>query len=305
MATNLNPSKYGMVPKYLFDAMYSAPTAASGSNPFITQADLDAAVGLNNELSEVLANGNTTGGTDIAVSTGDKISGVAELTLDAVTTVDMTAGTDLTLTATAGFAYLYAPSGIAYVEGDQGFDLRSSGLGTIGVINAPTIDMTVDTFNVISATLVNIAATDFNWTDGTAEMLLSATGISLSLDNGTAQFFLLDATEAAMRHDLRVNITGPLTTITANDIAILSGTPTGTVAANSFNMYSADVVAGNAAPHFKTEAGNIIKLYSETTAIVGAAFTANSSGIADDTATWGGYTVGKVVAALKAQGLLT
>lgn len=42
-----------------------------------------------------------------------------------------------------------------------------------------------------------------------------------------------------------------------------------------------------------------------TAAIVAAAFVANSSGIADDTATWGGYTAGQVVAALKVLGILT
>jgi hypothetical protein len=38
------------------------------------KAYVDAQVGANNELSEVLANGNTTGGTDIAVSSGDDIT---------------------------------------------------------------------------------------------------------------------------------------------------------------------------------------------------------------------------------------
>lgn len=35
-----------------------------------------------------------------------------------------------------------------------------------------------------------------------------------------------------------------------------------------------------------------------------ASFVANSSGIVDDTATWGGYTVGDVVAILQAYGFL-
>ena len=38
------------------------------------KAYVDAQVGANNELSEILANGNTTGGTDIAVSAGDDIT---------------------------------------------------------------------------------------------------------------------------------------------------------------------------------------------------------------------------------------
>lgn len=68
--------------------------------------------------------------------------------------------------------------------------------------------------------------------------------------------------------------------------------------------YSADITAGNAAPHFRTENGNVIKIYRETTAIAAAAFVANTSSIANDSATYGGYTMGQVVAALKAQGLL-
>ncbi len=41
-----------------------------------------------------------------------------------------------------------------------------------------------------------------------------------------------------------------------------------------------------------------------TTAVSAAAFSAGTSGIADDTATYGGYTMGQVVAALKSLGLL-
>lgn len=84
-----------------------------------------------------------------------------------------------------------------------------------------------------------------------------------------------------------------------------SGTAPTTVPADSYAQYAKDIVAGNAAPHFRTEAGNIIKLYSETTAVAAAAFVANTSGIADDTATFGGYTIGQIVAALKNHGLLT
>ena len=73
---------------------------------------------------------------------------------------------------------------------------------------------------------------------------------------------------------------------------------------DTFQMYSNDIVAGNAAPHIRTENGNVIKIYRETTAIAAAAFVANTSLIFNDSATYGGYTMGQVVAALKAQGLL-
>jgi hypothetical protein len=87
-------------------------------------------------------------------------------------------------------------------------------------------------------------------------------------------------------------------------LVINNGTaPTGNVT-DSFQLYSNDIVAGNAAPHFRTENGSIIKLYQETTGIAAAAFVSNTSLILDDSATFGGYTIGQVVAALKAQGLL-
>ncbi len=88
-------------------------------------------------------------------------------------------------------------------------------------------------------------------------------------------------------------------------LVINNGTaPSGNVTA-SFQQYSANISgAGTAAPHFRTENGNVIKIYQETTGIAAAAFVANTSAIVDDTATYGGYTMGQVVAALKAQGLL-
>ncbi|MFT5450626.1 MAG: hypothetical protein ACI9N9_000103 [Enterobacterales bacterium] len=49
---------------------------------------------------------------------------------------------------------------------------------------------------------------------------------------------------------------------------------------------------------------NSAPVVQQTSAIVAAAFIANTSGIADDTATFGGYTIGQLVAALKVYGFL-
>lgn len=71
-------------------------------------------------------------------------------------------------------------------------------------------------------------------------------------------------------------------------------------------LYSADVVAGNAALHTMSENGDVIKHYSQNVTDIGAgaAFVPNTSGIADDTATWGGFTGGQVVKALLNSGWL-
>jgi hypothetical protein len=87
-------------------------------------------------------------------------------------------------------------------------------------------------------------------------------------------------------------------------IQVMTGVAPTTSVADGFQQYSADITAGNAAPHFRTENGAIVKVYQETTAVVAAAFVSNTSLIVDDSATYGGYTMGQVVAALKAQGLL-
>ena len=68
--------------------------------------------------------------------------------------------------------------------------------------------------------------------------------------------------------------------------------------------YSADITAGNAAPHFRTENGNIIKLYRETTAVTSATVVSGSGGNVKHDDTFDGYTVEKVVRALRNIGIL-
>jgi hypothetical protein len=68
--------------------------------------------------------------------------------------------------------------------------------------------------------------------------------------------------------------------------------------------YSADVVAGNASPHFRTENGAIIKLYQETTAVTPATVVSGAGGNVKHDDTFDGYTVEKVVRALRNLGIL-
>ena len=87
-------------------------------------------------------------------------------------------------------------------------------------------------------------------------------------------------------------------------LSVLSGTAPSTSPADSFQMYSADVVAGNAAPHFRTENGAVIKLYQETTGVGNAIISlGGGSSVLDDT-TFDGYTLRQIVKALRNQGIL-
>jgi predicted small secreted protein len=60
--------------------------------------------------------------------------------------------------------------------------------------------------------------------------------------------------------------TGLLTTSGAGCIVMKNRTAPSTNVADRFYLYSADIVAGNAAPHFRTETGDIIKLYQQSSA---------------------------------------
>lgn len=76
----------------------------------------------------------------------------------------------------------------------------------------------------------------------------------------------------------------------ADAVNIAAGTTTGTIIGTATSQ---KLSLWNATPNVQP-----------TTGIVAAAFVANTSGIANDTATFGGYTIGQVVAALKRLGAL-
>jgi hypothetical protein len=84
----------------------------------------------------------------------------------------------------------------------------------------------------------------------------------------------------------------------------MTGVAPTTSVADGFQQYSADITTGNAAPHFRTENGAIVKVYQETTG-VGASTLVTGLGIPlTDTDTFDGYTLKQIVKALRNQGLL-
>jgi hypothetical protein len=83
-----------------------------------------------------------------------------------------------------------------------------------------------------------------------------------------------------------------------------TGIAPGSSPADAFQMYSADIVGGNAAPHFRTENGNIVKIYQETTGVGSATFVQNAGTRVDEVSTFDGYTIAQVVKALRNLGIL-
>lgn len=91
-----------------------------------------------------------------------------------------------------------------------------------------------------------------------------------------------------------------------NALNIYSSTnlPIETNFVDSFQLYSRDIVAGNSAPHFRTENGDVIKLYRETNAVSAGTLVSNGGTALTDTDTIDGYTLKQIVKALRNQGLL-
>jgi hypothetical protein len=82
------------------------------------------------------------------------------------------------------------------------------------------------------------------------------------------------------------NVTATTGTSTFNNVEVTGNAGIGNAATDPIGFYGAT------------------KIVQPTTAVTAAAFAANTSGITNDTATYGGYTMGQVVAALKNLGLL-
>lgn len=93
-------------------------------------------------------------------------------------------------------------------------------------------------------------------------------------------------------------------TSATNTLAISSGTAPSTSPADCFQLYSQDITAGNAAPHFRTENGAVVKVYQETTAVAAATFVQGSVNAVYEDSTFDGYTLKQIVKALRNQGLL-
>jgi heat shock protein HslJ len=89
-----------------------------------------------------------------------------------------------------------------------------------------------------------------------------------------------------------------------NTVTIKSGTAPSSSSVDTFTMYAADITAGNAAAHFRSENGAVIKLYQETTSVAAATFAANTGTAVNDASTFDGYTLNQIVKALRNLGIL-
>jgi hypothetical protein len=117
----------------------------------------------------------------------------------------------------------------------------------------------------------------------------------------------LEQIQTVIQTDTNCNFYVNATQVGANALGTLSmgvGTAPTSSPGNVFQMYSADIVANNAAPHFRTENGAVIKLYQETTSVGNSIFSAGGGSAVLDDSTFDGYTLRQIVKALRNLGIL-
>jgi hypothetical protein len=173
--------------------------------------------------------------------------------------------------------------------------------GNFGINTAPSEKLHVAGNILISGAtsykVRNLAGNDVNVlrsvTGGTNTLSTSSVGNHIAVGTVSAHDLLLCSNDTER---IRLSNEGWFSHINATN-------PTASVT-DSYVQYSADVTAGNAAAHFRTENGAVIKLYQETTAVGNSTISiGGGSAVLDDTE-FGGYTLRQVVKALQNQGIL-
>jgi len=186
--------------------------------------------------------------------------------------------------------------GISFQSDAAGTNISSYTLAGASILNGQSYkdNGNLSIFNVGTNNVTGYSYLQLrNFNDTATNIYISRTGtIILNPDNVNAQVRGLAL------------FGGTLGTTADRVIAIGNGTAPTTSSADGFQFWSADIVAGNAAPHFRTEAGDVIKLYKETTGVAAATLVGGGGTPITDTDTFDGYTLQQVVKALKNLGVL-
>ena len=131
-----------------------------------------------------------------------------------------------------------------------------------------------------------------------------ANSFSIFINRTTRSFFVNQNSNLVFRTNNTLTSGTHFDVSATNTFTVHNGVPPATNITDAIQMYSNDIVSNNAAPHFRTENGDIIKLYKETTGVTASTLVSNGGTTITDTDTFDGYTIQKVVKALRNLGIL-
>lgn len=212
-----------------------------------------------------------------------------------ITGSNISTASSLAIGSTAGFMSLHTGNNIMQfnTNGSERMRITAGGNVLIGSTTDPGAKLYVNGVTYINRTS---SAGDYYLQVG-GGIYATNNSVNLSIATQNNRFI-------AGEYGIGVG-TGTFDASQTNGINVRSGTAPTTNVADVFVMYAADITAGNAAPHFRTENGNTVKIYQETTGVGSATFASPGAGSTvktDDT--FDGYTLQQVVKALRNLGIL-
>jgi hypothetical protein len=130
----------------------------------------------------------------------------------------------------------------------------------------------VDPTAAFQANGFTIQSSSFNRVEHTVGLIWSGTSATIGLGCSSTQDMRTGSIGGAPIygiinwHDQNIQLGSTAAVNGRGVFSIGTNTAPTTNMLDGFRLYSADIVAGNAAPHFRTENGNIIKLYQQSSA---------------------------------------
>jgi len=191
-----------------------------------------------------------------------------------------------------------AATGSIRVFGDSN-NVTNSGVAPISDVYGSSIILTTG-----AGGLASMHGRSYTWANGTAKMFVFDMKDS-SATAASGLFFRPNNDASTTRgNNLAIGVSPEVANVGTNNIILrTANAPTATIS-DTFTLYSSDIIAGNAAPHIRTENGAVIKIYQETTAVAVATYAAVGGTTIQTNDTFDGYTLTQVVKALRNYGLL-
>jgi hypothetical protein len=157
------------------------------------------------------------------------------------------------------------PNRLIGLTGNANIQIGSlTAAGYLGMVTPSTSNRFLKLVDAFGSEYINIGGNTFDGAGGVSMTLKTTTNnntnfVTFSRSNNTNKFVVSDQANVGIGQDT-------FGTSSKFVLAIANGTAPTTSPVDAFQQYSADVVARNAAPRFRTEVGDIIKLYKQSSA---------------------------------------